>query len=141
MVPIYGVPIPRNRTVVARLTYSNPIRINPRRLNPIRIDPRRLNPIRPIQDTPWFIPTLVWSHFVLNAAKSECSSVESLADFCRSPCILPAAEKTRLVSWKFDGLLPGQYLAANNRPKNTTRYLPGSFKTVLCGGQIPIRQF
>ena len=32
---------------------------------------------------------------MLNAAKSECSSVESLADFCRSPCILPAAEKTR----------------------------------------------
>ena len=28
---------------------------------------------------------------VLKAAKSECSSVESLADFCRSPCILPAA--------------------------------------------------
>ena len=33
--------------------------------------------------------------FVLNAAKRECSSVESLADFWRSPCILPAAEKTR----------------------------------------------
>lgn len=32
---------------------------------------------------------------MLNAAKSECSSVESLADFWRSPCILPAAEKTR----------------------------------------------
>ena len=31
----------------------------------------------------------------MNAAKSECSSVESLADFWRSPCILPAAEKTR----------------------------------------------
>ena len=35
------------------------------------------------------------SQSVLNAAKSECSSVESLADFCRSLCILPAAEKTR----------------------------------------------
>jgi hypothetical protein len=33
---------------------------------------------------------------VLKAAKSECSSVESLADFCwRSPCIFPAAEKMR----------------------------------------------
>ena len=29
---------------------------------------------------------------VLNAAKSECSRVSSLADFERSPCILPAAE-------------------------------------------------
>ena len=70
---------------------------------------------------------------MLNAAKSalsECSSVESSADFCRSPCILPAAEKTRLVSWKFDGLLPGQYLTANDRPKNSTKYLPGSFETV-----------
>ena len=35
------------------------------------------------------------SQSVLKAAKSECSSVESFADFCRSPCILPAAEKTR----------------------------------------------
>ena len=32
---------------------------------------------------------------MLNAAKSECWSVESLAAFWRSPCILPAAEKTR----------------------------------------------
>ena len=32
---------------------------------------------------------------MLKAANSECSSVESLADFWRSPCILPAAEKTR----------------------------------------------
>ena len=79
-------------------------------------------------------PPQPWdSHSVLNAAKSalsECSSVESSADFCRSPCILPAAEKTRLVSWKFDGLLPGQYLTANDRPKNSTKYLPGSFETV-----------
>ena len=35
------------------------------------------------------------AHSVLKAAKSECSSVSSLADFERSPCILPAAEKTR----------------------------------------------
>jgi hypothetical protein len=32
---------------------------------------------------------------VLKAAKREFSSVVSLADFCRSPCMLPAAEKTR----------------------------------------------
>ena len=32
---------------------------------------------------------------VLDAAKSECSRVSSLADFERSPYILPAAEKTR----------------------------------------------
>ena len=34
-------------------------------------------------------------HSVLNAAKRECSKVVSLADFFRSVCILPAAEKTR----------------------------------------------
>ena len=28
-------------------------------------------------------------------ANSECSRVESLFAFCRSPCIFPAAEKTR----------------------------------------------
>ena len=77
------------------------------------------------------------SHSVLNVAKSECSSVESLADFCTSPCILPAAEKTRLVSWKFGGLLlPGQYLTANNRHKNTTKYLPGNFKTVYVAARF-----
>ena len=32
---------------------------------------------------------------MLKAAKRECSSVECLAAFWRSPCILPAAEKTR----------------------------------------------
>ena len=31
---------------------------------------------------------------MLNAANSECSRVVSLADLDRSPCILPAAEKT-----------------------------------------------
>ena len=35
---------------------------------------------------------------VLKAALMECWSVESLADFCRSPCISPAAEKMRLRS-------------------------------------------
>ena len=38
---------------------------------------------------------LCYFQSVLKAAKSECSSVESFADFWRSPCILPAAEKTR----------------------------------------------
>ena len=32
---------------------------------------------------------------VLKAAKRECCSVASLADFCRSPCIFPAAENLR----------------------------------------------
>eukprot|EP00966_Prymnesium_polylepis_P144433 3335463-Prymnesium_polylepis.1 len=35
------------------------------------------------------------SYSVLNAAKRECSSVSSFADLERSPCIFPAAEKTR----------------------------------------------
>ena len=37
----------------------------------------------------------VTAQSVLKAANRECSSVVSLADFCRSLCIFPAAEKTR----------------------------------------------
>ena len=93
---------------------------------------------------------------MLYAAKSECASVESLADFCRSPSILSAAEKTRssrdttaderseVRPWsrgESRGSLMACYLAsiwqlttAPKTPQSPARYLPGSFKTkLLCG--------
>ena len=67
-------------------------------------------------------PPQPWdSHSALNAAKSECSSVESVADFCRSP--------GRRRARKSRGSLMACYLAAklytNNRPQTPARYLPG----------------
>lgn len=41
---------------------------------------------------------------VLNAAKSECSMVESFIDLRRSVCMRPAAEKTRSTPMMTEGL-------------------------------------